>query len=75
MVSKKYIQMLFILIMAFGMSIIMSGVVTIVNTGIEGNFFYRYFNSWTFAFPVAIVAASIIAPVAKILASNIASKD
>ena len=61
--------------MAFGMSIIMSGVVTIVNTGIKGNFFYRYFNSWTFAFPVAIVAASIIAPIAKILASNIASKN
>ena len=75
MVSKKYMQMLFILIMAFGMSIIMSGVVTIVNTGIKGNFFYRYFNSWTFAFPVAIVAASIIAPIAKILASNIASKN
>ena len=61
--------------MAFGMSIIMSGVVTVVNTGIEGNFFYRIFNSWTFAFPVAIVAASIIAPIARMLASNIASKD
>ena len=75
MLSKKYTQVVFILIVAFGMSIIMSGVVTIVNTGIEGNFFNRYFNSWTFAFPVAIIAASIIAPMAKILANNIASKD
>ena len=74
MLSKKYSQTLFILIMAFGMSAIMSVVVTIVNTGIEGNFFIRYFNSWTFAFPVAIVAAFIMAPLAKILANNIASK-
>jgi|TARA_B110000259_G_C13650862_1_gene256225 phosphate/sulfate permease len=61
--------------MVFSMSVIMSGVVTIVNTGIEGNFFNRYFNSWTFTFPIAIVAAYIIKPMAKILANNIASKD
>ena len=75
MISKKYTQVIFILIMAFGMSIIMSGVVTIVNTGIEEDFFNRYFNSWTFAFPVAIIAASIISPMARILANNITSKD
>ena len=75
MISKKYKHVLFILIMAFGMSIIMSGVVTIVNTGISGDFFNRYFNSWTFAFPVAIVAAFFISPMARMLASSIASKD
>ena len=53
------------------MSIIMSCVVTWVNTG----FFYRYFNAFTFAFPVAIIAAFIMGPIAKAVVSRIATKD
>jgi len=33
MISKKYSQSLFMIFMSFGMSVIMSGVVTAVNTG------------------------------------------
>ena len=53
MISKKYSQTLFMIFMSFGMSVIMSGVVTAVNTGINDGFLVRYFNSWLFAFPVA----------------------
>ena len=57
MISKKYSQTLFMIFMSFGMSVIMSVVVTAVNTSIGDGFLERYFNSWLFAFPVALLAA------------------
>ena len=56
MISKKFSQTLFMIFMSFGMSVIISGVVTAVNTGIGDGFLERYFNSWLFAFPVALLA-------------------
>ena len=75
MISKKYSQILFLIFMSFGMSVIMSGVVTAVNTGFGDGFIDRYFNSWLFAFPVALFAAFIMGPVAKSITNKIASKD
>jgi len=63
MISKKYSQAIFMFIMAFGMSVIMSGVVTVVNTGVENGFLEKNFNSFIFAFPVAIIAAFTTAPI------------
>ena len=45
MISRKYSQTLFMIFMSFGMSVIMSGVVTAVNTGIGDGFLERYLNS------------------------------
>ena len=53
----------------------MSGVVTAVNKGIADGFLERYFNSWLFAFPVAVIAAFTMAPIMKPLINKIASKD
>ena len=75
MISKKYSQTLFMVFMAFGMSVIMSGVVTAVNIGISNGFLERYFNSWLFAFPVALFAAFTLAPIMRPLVNEIASKD
>ena len=75
MISKKYSQTLFMIFMAFGMSVIMSGVVTAVNTGVSYEFLERYFNSWLFAFPVALFAAFTLAPIMRPLVNKIASKD
>jgi len=63
MLQKKYSQTLFMIFMSFGMSVILSGVVTAVNTGIDDGFFERYFNSWLFAFPVALFAAFTMTPI------------
>ena len=87
MISKKFSQTLFMIFMSFGMSVIMSGVVTAVNTGIGDGFIEkyfnswlfgfieRYFNSWLFAFPVALFAAITLAPIIRPLVNKIASKD
>ena len=75
MISKKYSQTLFMIFMAFGMIFIMSGIVTAVNTGVSNGFLERYFNSWLFAFPVALFAAFTLAPIMRPLINRIASKD
>ena len=75
MLSKKYSQPLFMIFMSFGMSVIMSGVVTAGNTGIVDGFSGRWFNSWMFAFPVALFAAFTMAPIMRPLVNRIASKD
>ena len=75
MISKKYSQTLFMIFMSFGMSVIMSGVVTAVNTGIIDGFSARWFNSCMFAFPVALFAAFTMAPIMRPLVNKIASKD
>ena len=75
MISKKYSQPLFMIFMSFGMSVIMSGVVTAVNTGLGDGFIGRHFNSWLFAFPAAILAAFTLSPIVRPLVNKIASKD
>ncbi len=71
MISKKYSQNLFMIIMAFGMSVIMCAVITAASTGIYDGYIERFFKSWVFAFPVAIVAAFTMAPITRKLVDKI----
>ena len=75
MLKKKYAQPRFVILMSSSMSVIMGGVVVAVNTGIGEGFLGRWFYSWTFAFPVALIAAFTMAPVLRPFADKIASKD
>ena len=71
MISKKYSQNLFMIIMAFGMSIIMCAVITAAGTGIHNGYIERFFKAWVFAFPVAIIAAFAMAPITRKLVDKI----
>ena len=71
MISKKYSQNLFMIIMSFGMSVIMCAVVTAAGTGIHDGYIERFFKAWVFAFPVAIVAAFTMAPITRKLVDKI----
>ena len=71
MISKKNSQNLFMIIMSFGMSVIMCAVVTAAGTGIHDGYIERFFKAWVFAFPVAVLAAFTMAPVAKKLVDKI----
>ena len=75
MISKKYAQPLFMIFMSFGISIIMSGVVVAVNTSLYDGFIDRWFYSWMFAFPVALIASFTMAPLIRSLVNKIVSKD
>ena len=71
MISKKYSQNLFMIIMSFGMSVIMCAVVIAAGTGIHDGYIERFFKAWVFAFPVAIVAAFTMAPITRKLVDKI----
>ena len=75
MISKKYAQPLFMILMSLGMSVIMSGVVVAVNTGVADGFFNRWLYSLMFAYPIALLAAFTLAPLMRALVNKIASKE
>ena len=61
--------------MSLGMSVIMSGVVVAVNTGIGDGFFSRWLYSLMFAYPIALLATFTLAPLMRPLVNKIASKE
>tara|TARA_B100001063_G_C16590532_1_gene465427 strand:+ start:129 stop:356 length:228 start_codon:yes stop_codon:yes gene_type:complete len=75
MINKKFAQPLFMIFMSLGMSVIIGAVVTLVHTGSGGGFFDRLLNAFVYAFPIAVIAAFIMAPLVRPLVNKIASRD
>ena len=65
MFSKKYSNLLFILVMGFGMSLLMTLIITFVNTGMDSDYINRFLKAWVVGLPIAIAAALLIGPFAK----------
>ena len=65
MFPKKYSNLLFILIMGFGMSLFMTLIITYVNTGIDSGYLNRFLKAWVVGLPIAISAALLIGPITK----------
>jgi hypothetical protein len=61
--------------MSFGMSVIIGAVVTLVHTGSGEGFFDRLLSAFIYAFPVAVIAAFVMAPMVRPFVNKIASKD
>ncbi len=51
--------------MGFGMSLLMTLIITYINTGIDKDFGGRFFKAWSISFPVALTAIFIVAPLAR----------
>ena len=62
MFPKKYSNILFILVMGFGMSLLMTLIITYINTGMDDEYLDRFFKAWSISLPIAIVAALILGP-------------
>ncbi len=62
MFSKKYSNLLFILIMGFGMSLLMTLIITFINTGMDNLYLKRFFKAWMVSLPIAIIAALFVGP-------------
>ena len=71
MIKKKNSQIIYVVITSFGMSIIMSLVITYINMGIGSEFLLRWSKAWLVSFPIAIIAAIIMVPLAKKIANKI----
>ncbi len=65
MVPKKHSNLLFILVMGFGMSLLMTLIITYVNTGMDNGYFKRFLKAWAVGLPIAITAALLVGPIAK----------
>ena len=65
MFSKKYSNLLFILVMGFKMSLFMTLIITYINTGMDNNYLNRFFKAWTFGLPIAIITALLVGPISK----------
>ena len=73
MFKKKYSNLIFVLIMGFGMSLFMTLIITYINTGLDVDFLNRWFKAFLAGFPIAVVAAAVIAPIAKKLTTKFTS--
>ena len=62
MIPKKYFDLIFILIMGFGMSLLMTLIITYINTGMDSEYINRFFKAWTVSLPIAIIAALLVGP-------------
>jgi hypothetical protein len=71
MISKKYYSILFVFFISLGMSVFMSCVITIVNTGLEGDFFHRWGTAWMVAFPLAFLAGNFFSSISRKLTDKI----
>ena len=70
MFPKKYSNLLFILVMGFGMSLLMTLIITYINTGMD-EYVDRFFKAWSVSLPIAIIAALLVGPPIKKLVDKI----
>ena len=62
MFPKKYSNLLFILVMGFGMSLLMTLIITYINTGMDNEYVDRFLTAWSVSLPIAIIAALLVGP-------------
>ena len=65
MFSKKYSNLIFVLIMGFGMSLFMTLIITYINTGMDNDYPKRFFKAWSVGLPIAIATSLLVGPIAK----------
>ncbi len=65
MFPKKYSNLIFVLIMGFGMSLFMTLIITYINTGIDSDYPRRFLKAWSIGLPIAIATSLLVGPIAK----------
>lgn len=61
----KYFTFVFATLMSFLMSGLMSFTITFYQLGLSWDVMTRCFESWRFSFPLAFVAAQLVAPIVR----------
>ena len=73
MFPKKYSNLLFIFFMGLGMSLLMTLIITYINTGYDNLYYKRFFKAWSVSLPIAIITVLSLAPVVKKFVDKITS--
>ncbi|MFC4260885.1 DUF2798 domain-containing protein [Marinobacter lacisalsi] len=63
--SLRVSQLVFAFYMSGIMSLLMSGVITVINTGLAGSFLHRWLAAWLVAWAVAFPLVVLVAPLAR----------
>ncbi len=71
MFPKKFSKILFVFFMGLGMSLLMTLIITFINTGSDGFYYKRFFKAWSIVLPVALVAQTFVAPLVNKLVEKI----
>ena len=69
--NKKFEPYIFTVIMAFGMSIMMSFIISLINIGFVDNFFLIWIRAWIPAFFIALIPAFFMGKLARSVLSKI----
>ena len=48
--------------MGFGMSLLMTLIITYINTGMDNEYVDRFIKAWSVSLPIAIIAALLVGP-------------
>ena len=48
--------------MGLGMSLLMTLIITYINTGFDDLYYKRFLRAWSISLPVAMIATTIVAP-------------
>ena len=65
MFNKKYSNLIFILIMGFGMSLLMTLIITYINTVMDNEYSGRFLKAWSVSLPIAILTSLLVGPPTK----------
>ena len=69
-IPKKYSNLIYILLMGFGMSLLMTLIITYVNTGFDINYLRRFLKALSVSLPIAIGTVLIVGPIVKKFVDN-----
>ena len=56
--------------MGFGMSLLMTLIITYINTGFDINYPKRFLKAWTVGLPIAIATSLMVGPIVKKFVDN-----
>lgn len=74
MIPNKYLNQVQAFLLSGFMSLIMSGIITLINLGFVDGFFIIWFRAWIVAYVIAFPTILLVFPFARKLALKIASK-
>ena len=69
-IPKKYSNLIYILLIGLGMSLLMKLIITYVNTGFDINYLGRFLKAWSVSLPIAIGTVLIVGPIVKKFVDN-----
>ena len=74
-IPARYAPILLAMFSALMMSIIMSGVITLLNLGPVADFLTRWMTAWLTAFVIAFPAMMVVAPIARRIVARLTVKE